>query len=57
MVSSNPDANRLELLITLAGCHDDNCRLMLNVGRGPEATFSDELRTALRRAFDDHRSR
>lgn len=57
VVSSNPDANRLELLIALAGCHENNCRLMVNVGRGPEPAFSEELRSALRHAFDQHRSR
>ena len=52
---SDGNADHVEMLVTLAGCHSDDCRLMVNLARTSEETFEGELRTALRQAFAEHK--
>ena len=46
--------DRAELLINITGCHQDSCRLLLNINRieGPE--FEVELRAKLIEALRTH---
>lgn len=51
------EAERVELLVRVAGCHPpDECLLMLNVGRATETTLAAELPRAMRSALDRHRA-
>jgi hypothetical protein len=54
VVSTDGGSDRIELLVTVAGCHSEPCRLALNVTRADAAAFEDELRTKLRHALISH---
>ena len=45
---------RVELLVTVSGCHRDPCMLMLNLTREERATLEDELRAKLHEALAAH---
>jgi hypothetical protein len=45
---------RVELLVTISGCHREPCMLMLNLTRVERATLESELRTKLREALAAH---
>ena len=45
----------MELLVTIAGCHESPCTLLLNVARFDLAVFADELRKEVRKTLDAHR--
>jgi hypothetical protein len=47
---------RVEILVTLSGCHDGECRVMVNVSRADRQTFEAEFRSKLRAAIDKHAS-
>ena len=50
------DGGRVELLVTIRGCHQEPCVLMLNVTRQGQAAFERELREKLTDAFVAHTS-
>ena len=45
---------RVELLVTISGCHREPCMLMLNLTRLERATLEGELRAKLREALAAH---
>ena len=47
---------RVELLVTIRGCHHEPCVLMLNVTRLGQAAFERELREKLHDALVTHTS-
>ena len=47
-------SDRVELLITIEGCHEGPCRFLINVTRANDADFERELRTALQRGLEEH---
>jgi hypothetical protein len=51
VASTGGSTARVELLVTIAGCHKEPCVLMLNVNRGASAMFERELRAKLREAL------
>jgi hypothetical protein len=54
VLSSDGGSERVELLITIAGCHKDPCRLLLNLSRADGAEFENELREKVREALVSH---
>lgn len=55
VASTEAGSGRVELLITVAGCHREPCRLLLNVTRADPAAFERELRSKLAQALTAHR--
>ena len=46
--------NRVELLVTVDGCHREPCRHLINISRADVARFEDEVRSKLRAALTGH---
>jgi hypothetical protein len=55
VASSDGGSDRVELLVTLRGCHQEPCILMLNLTRTEPSQFERELRLKLREKLADHR--
>lgn len=53
-VLPNGGSERVELLITICGCHTNPCNLLLNITRTDETELEDELRDKLREALLAH---
>jgi hypothetical protein len=56
LASNDGGTGRIELLLTIAGCHIEPCRLLLNLDRADQATFEAALRDKLRTALRTHRT-
>jgi hypothetical protein len=56
VVSTEGGSDRVEVLITIAGCHTDSCRLVINLSRAEESELKAQLRTKLREALRHHTS-
>jgi hypothetical protein len=54
VASSEGGSDRIELLITIAGCHKEPCRFLINVPRTDAAELEAELRVKLRDALRNH---
>lgn len=54
ILASEGGSNRVELMVTLKGCHDEPCRLLLNLSRGSRATLEAELRQKLQEVLASH---
>ena len=54
VVSSDGDSERVEVLVTIAGCHPEPCLFALNLTRTSEAELEKELRFQLREALQAH---
>ena len=54
VASSEGGSGRIELLITIAGCHKEPCRFLVNVTRDNPIDFERELRAALAEALASH---
>ena len=55
VASTEGGSDRVELLITVNGCHLEPCRLLVNVTRGDQVTFERELRSKLAEVLASHR--
>jgi hypothetical protein len=55
VASSEGGSDRVELLITITGCHQEPCRFLINVPRTGAAELEAELRIKLRDALRNHR--
>jgi hypothetical protein len=55
VASSDGGSGRVELLITVVGCHAEPCRLLLNLSRMEQRRFEHDLRIKLRDAIQSHR--
>lgn len=54
VASSDAETERVELLVTVAGCHREPCTFLLNLSRGERIRFEEELRIQLRAALVEH---
>jgi len=57
VASSDGGSDRVELLVTVVGCHQEPCVLMLNLTRTETSQFEHELKAKLREKLADHRRR
>jgi hypothetical protein len=55
--ASDGGTNRVELIITLEGCHPEPCRILLNLDRVDRSRLENDLRAQLRNALEEHSSR
>jgi hypothetical protein len=54
VVSTDGESGRVELLVTIEGCHTEPCIVMLNVTRLGQAAFERDLREKFRDALASH---
>lgn len=54
VASNDAETDRVELLITVAGCHDEPCTFLINVSRSERRRFENTLRAEFRSALDTH---
>jgi hypothetical protein len=54
VMASEGGSNRVEIMVTVKGCHDAPCRLMLNLSRGDRAALESELRRKLQELLRSH---
>ena len=54
ITSTEGGSDRVELLITIDGCHKDPCRFLINVNRAEPLQFEGELSVKLHDAFRSH---
>jgi len=54
VASTEGDSGRVELLVTIRGCHRDPCVVVLNVTRNSQAAFEHDPREQFRRALASH---
>jgi hypothetical protein len=47
-------SSRVELMVTVKGCHEEPCRLVLNLPRGDRRSFETELRLKLQTLLRTH---
>ena len=55
VASSDGGSDRVELLVTIVGCHQEPCVLMLNLTRTEASQFEREFKDKLREKLADHR--
>ncbi len=53
VVANDGEADHVELLVTISGCHDEACTIMVNVPRDRDS-FEGNLRSCMRDAIDRH---
>jgi hypothetical protein len=56
VTSGDGGSDRVEILATITGCHQDPCRVVVNVSRAEPDAFERELRTKLHEALIHHRA-
>lgn len=54
--TSDGGGERVEILVTLSGGHDGECRVMVNVAWADRQAFEAEFRSKLREAIEKHAS-
>jgi hypothetical protein len=55
-VSSGGGSERVELLVTITGCHVDPCRVIVSLSRGDRDDIEQQLRLKFRAALAHHRA-
>ena len=48
------DSDRVEVLVTIGGCHEEPCRFVVNVSRVDGEDFRRDFRAKLTEALDRH---
>jgi glycerate kinase len=56
VAATDGGSGRAEILVTVAGCHTDPCRLLINVTRETAAAFEADFRTKISSALERHRA-
>ena len=56
IASTSKESGRVEVLVSVVGCHYESCTISLNVSRQEERRFKDELIGQLRTALQIHAS-
>jgi hypothetical protein len=56
VASTEGGSDRIELVITVSGCHDEPCMLMLNLTRAGRSELETELKGKLRTALGAHKT-
>jgi hypothetical protein len=54
VASTDRENGRVELLVTIRGCHREPCMVMLNVTRRGEEAFAEDLREKFHDALISH---
>ena len=54
VAATDGGSGRAEILVTVGGCHQGPCRLLLNVTRESTSEFAAEFRTKLASALERH---
>jgi hypothetical protein len=54
VASSDADTERVELLVTVTGCHKEPCTVVLNISRKEPSRFKAELEDQLRAVLRTH---
>jgi hypothetical protein len=54
IMASEGGSGRVEVMVTVKGCHNDPCRLLLNLSRTNRAALEDELRRKLHEQLRSH---
>ena len=54
VAATDGGSGRAEILVTVDGCHEGPCRLLLNVTRESTSEFAAEFRTKLASALERH---
>jgi hypothetical protein len=54
VTASDGGSNRVEIMVTVKGCHDQPCRLLLNLSRGDRKSLESELRRKLQDQLRTH---
>lgn len=54
VASTDRENGRVELLVTIRGCHREPCMIMLNVTRRGEDAFAEDLREKFHDALVSH---
>jgi len=54
VAASEGGIGRVEVLVTISGCHREPCMLMLNLTRAERGMLESELRTKLREVLAAH---
>lgn len=57
VASTEGGSGRVELMITVTGCHREPCRLLVNVTRADQVTFERELRSKFAEVLANHQDR
>jgi len=57
VASTAGESSRVEVFVTVRGCHQEPCVLMLNLTRTETSQFEHELKAKLREKLADHRRR
>jgi hypothetical protein len=50
-------SGRVEVMVTVRGCHEEPCRLLLNLSRGTREALEAELREKLQMLLREHARR
>ena len=56
VASTDGETGRVEILVTVRGCHEEPCMLMVNLTRLGQRAFERDLRSRLRDALIAHKS-
>jgi hypothetical protein len=54
VASTDVESGRVELLVTVSGCHEEPCTFLLNLSRDERRRFEEELKTGLRAELERH---
>jgi len=54
VTSTAGESRRVEVFVTVRGCHQEPCVLMVNLSRQGHQAFERDLREELRRALSEH---
>ena len=54
VASTAGESSRVEVFVTVRGCHEEPCVLMVNLTRQGHQAFERDLRQTLRRALIEH---
>jgi hypothetical protein len=54
VMASEGGSGRVELMVTVRGCHEEPCRLVLNLSRGTREALEAELRGKLEILLREH---
>jgi len=54
VMASEGGSGRVEVMVTIQGCHDQPCQLILNLSRADRVALQDDLRQKLEAALRTH---
>jgi CO/xanthine dehydrogenase FAD-binding subunit len=54
VMAAEGGSNRVEIMVTVRGCHQEPCRLLLNLSRLDQSSLQTELRRKLQTSLREH---